>query len=67
MIPELKKYYEITKLPIFIEYIALEDNLSDEHAKALVSIMKKVLSKLNLIEFNPLENRTYKVASKEKK
>ena len=42
LIPELKKYYEITKLPIFIEYIALEDNLSDEHAKALVSIMKKV-------------------------
>ena len=66
LIPELKKYYEITKLPIFIEYIALEDNLSDEHARALVSIMKKVPSKLNLIEFNPLENRTYKAASKEK-
>ena len=33
LIPELKKYYEITKLPIFIEYIALEDNLSEEHAK----------------------------------
>tara|TARA_B100000579_G_C22361519_1_gene634035 strand:- start:264 stop:611 length:348 start_codon:yes stop_codon:yes gene_type:complete len=65
LIPELKKYYEITKLPIFLEYIALEDNLSEKHAKALVSIMKKVPSKLNLIEFNPLENRNYKAASKE--
>ena len=66
LIPELKKYYEITKLPIFIEYIALEDNLSDEHAEALVKIMKKVPSKLNLIEYNPLANRKFKAASKEK-
>ena len=65
LIPELKKYYEITKLPIFIEYIALDDNLTEDHAKALVSIMKKVPSKLNLIEFNPLDNRNYKAASKE--
>ena len=27
--------------------------------------MKKVPSKLNLIEFNPLENRSYKAASQE--
>ena len=66
LIPELKKYYEITKLPIFIEYIALEDNLSDEHAKALIKIMKKVPSKLNLIEYNPLANRNFKAATKEK-
>ena len=66
LIPELKKYYEITKLPIFIEYIALENNLSDKHANALVKIMKKVPSKLNLIEYNPLDNKDFKPASKDK-
>ena len=65
LIPELKKYYEITKLPIFIEYIALDDNLTEEHAKALIKIMKKVPSKLNLIEFNPLANRDFKAASQQ--
>ena len=65
LIPELKKYYEITKLPIFIEYIALDDNLTEEHAKALIKIMKKVPSKLNLIEFNPLANKEFKPATQE--
>jgi len=65
LIPEFKKYYEITKLPIFIEYIALKNNITDEHARELVSIMKKVPSKLNLIEFNPLDNRDFKPATQE--
>ncbi len=63
LIPQLKKYYEKTKLPIFIEWICLEENLSEEHAKKLIKIMKKVPSKLNLIEFNPLSNQDYKAAS----
>ena len=64
LIPQLKKYYEKTKLPIFIEWICLEENMSDEHAKELIKIMKKVPSKLNLIEFNPLSNKEFKAANK---
>ena len=66
LIPQLKKYYAVTKLPIFIEWICLEENMTDEHAKNLIQIMKKVPSKLNLIEFNPLSNKNFKPASKEK-
>jgi len=65
LIPKLKKYYDKTKLPIFIEWICLEENLSEEHAKELIKIMKKVPSKLNLIEFNPLSNKNFKAASQE--
>ena len=66
LIPQLNKYYEKTKLPIFIEWICLEENMTEKHAKELVKIMKKVPSKLNLIEFNPLNNKDYKPASQEK-
>ena len=65
LLPKLKKYYEKTKLPIFIEWICLEENMTEEHAKELVKIMKKVPSKLNLIEFNPLENKSFKPASQD--
>ena len=65
LIPQLKKYYDKTKLPIFIEWICLDENLTDEHAKELIKIMKKVPSKLNLIEFNPLSNKNFKAASRE--
>jgi 23S rRNA (adenine2503-C2)-methyltransferase len=65
LIPQLKKYYETTKLPIFIEWICLEENLTEEHAKKLIKIMKKIPSKLNLIEFNPLSNKDFKAASQE--
>ena len=65
LIPQLKKYYEKTKLPIFIEWICLDDNLTDDHAEELIKIMNKVPSKLNLIEFNPLANKDFKPASQE--
>ncbi len=65
LLPQLKKYYEKTKLPIFIEWICLDENLTDDHAKELIKIMKKVPSKLNLIEFNPLANKNLKAASQE--
>ena len=65
LIPQLKKYYDKTKLPIFIEWICLEENMTEEHAKELVKIMKKVPSKLNLIEFNPLSNKSFKPASQD--
>ena len=65
LIPQLQKYYKKTKLPIFIEWICLEENMTAEHAKELVKIMKKVTSKLNLIEFNPLENKSFKPAKQE--
>ncbi|MDC0903781.1 23S rRNA (adenine(2503)-C(2))-methyltransferase RlmN [Pelagibacteraceae bacterium] len=65
LIPKLKKYYDKTKLPIFIEWICLEENMTEEHAKELIKIMKRVPSKLNLIEFNPLANKDFKPASQE--
>ena len=65
LIPQMKKYYEKTKLPIFIEWICLDENLTDEHARELIKIMKKVPSKLNLIEFNPLSNKNFKPATQE--
>ena len=65
LIPQLKKYYEKTKLPIFIEWICLDENLTNDHAKELIKIMKKVPSKLNLIEFNPLSNKDFKSATQE--
>ena len=65
LLPKLKKYYEKTKLPIFIEWICLDENLSNDHAKELIKIMKKVPSKLNLIEFNPLSNKDFKPATQE--
>jgi|TARA_B100001093_G_scaffold244030_1_gene233721 23S rRNA (adenine2503-C2)-methyltransferase len=66
LIPKLKKYYDQTKLPIFIEWICLEENMTEEHAKELIKIMKKIPSKLNLIEFNPLANKNFRPASQEK-
>jgi len=65
LLPQLKKYYDKTKLPIFIEWICLEENMTEDHAKELVKIMKKVPSKLNLIEFNPLSNKSFKPASQD--
>ena len=65
LIPKMKKYYEKTKLPIFIEWICLEENLTDEHARELIKIMKKIPSKLNLIEFNPLANKSFKPATQD--
>ena len=38
LLPKLKKYYEKTKLPIFIEWICLDQNLTDEHAKELIKL-----------------------------
>ena len=65
LIPQLKKYYDLTKLPIFIEWICLEENMTEDQAKELINIMKRVPSKLNLIEFNPLDNKDFKPASQE--
>ena len=65
LIPHLKKYYDLTKLPIFIEWICLEENMTEDQAKELIKIMKRVPSKLNLIEFNPLDNKDFKPASQE--
>ena len=33
LIPQLKKYYDKTKLPIFIEWICLEENMTDRACK----------------------------------
>ena len=65
LLPQLKNIMIKTKLPIFIEWICLDENMTKEHAKELIKIMKKVPSKLNLIEFNPLPNKSFKPATQE--
>ena len=61
----VQTWFTLYFIPIFIEWICLEENMTDEHAKELIKIMKKVPSKLNLIEFNPLSNKDFKPASQE--
>jgi 23S rRNA (adenine2503-C2)-methyltransferase len=39
--------------------------MTEDQAKELIKIMKRVPSKLNLIEFNPLDNKDFKPASQE--
>ncbi len=62
-----KKYAEKTKRRITFEY-ALIQNVNDEkvHAKELAGKIKGILSHVNLIPLNPIEERKWKGAGQEK-
>jgi 23S rRNA (adenine2503-C2)-methyltransferase len=52
---------------ITFEYVMLDGvNDSEEHAKKLVSLLKNIPSKVNLIPFNPWPGSQYKCSSREK-
>ena len=52
LIPQLKKYYDKTKLPIFIEWVCLEENMTEEYAREVEKRMDKGQAKLDLKEFD---------------
>lgn len=52
---------------ITFEYVMLDGvNDSEEHAKKLISLLKNIPSKVNLIPFNPWPGSQYKCPSREK-
>ncbi len=56
LISALNKFYDQTGNRVTFEYILLKDfNDSDQDADELVQIARKVPSKVNLIEYNPVE------------
>lgn len=62
----LRYWYKKTKRKVTYEYVIWKDvNDSPEHAKALVNFCKIVPSKVNLIEYNPIDDGEFQQASPE--
>ena len=67
LLESLQYWYQKTGRIITFEYVVWKDINDDErHAKALVSYCKKVPSKVNLIEYNPIDDGEYQQADPEK-
>jgi 23S rRNA (adenine2503-C2)-methyltransferase len=63
----LNYFYEKTGTRPTLEYVMLyEFNDSIKDAEALVNFCRKVKSKVNLIEYNPVENSPFKRTTKER-
>lgn len=63
----LQYYYNKTRNRVTFEYIALRDfNDSIEDAKDLLAFCKKVPSKVNIIEYNPIDNEEFQKADSDK-
>ena len=62
----LKYWYSRTKRKITYEYVVWKDiNDTEEHAKALLKFGKLVPCKVNLIEYNPIDDGEFQQASEE--
>jgi 23S rRNA (adenine2503-C2)-methyltransferase len=60
----LKYWYNKTKRKVTYEYVVWKGiNDSEEHAKALLKFAKLVPSKVNLIEYNPIDDGEFQQAS----
>jgi len=60
----LKYWYQKTKSKVTYEYVVWKDiNDSEEHAQALLRFCKLIPSKVNLIEYNPIDDGEFKQAS----
>lgn len=60
----LKYWYQKTKRKVTYEYVVWKGiNDSEEHAKALLKFAKVVPSKVNLIEYNPIDDGEFQQAS----
>lgn len=62
----LKYWYRKTRKKVTYEYVVWKDiNDSEEHARALVAFCKLVPCKVNLIEYNPIDDGAFQQASDE--
>jgi 23S rRNA (adenine2503-C2)-methyltransferase len=62
----LKYWYRKTKKKVTYEYVVWKDiNDSEEHAQALLRFCKLVPCKVNLIEYNPIDEDEFQQASEE--
>jgi 23S rRNA (adenine2503-C2)-methyltransferase len=62
----LRYWYEKTKRKVTYEYVVWKDiNDTEEHARALLKFCKMVPSKVNLIEYNPIDDGEFQQASEE--
>lgn len=62
----LRYWYQKTKSKVTYEYVVWKGiNDSEEHAKALLKFAKVVPSKVNLIEYNPIDDGEFQQASDE--
>jgi 23S rRNA (adenine2503-C2)-methyltransferase len=60
----LKYWYKKTKKKVTYEYVVWKDiNDTEEHAQALLRFCKLVPCKVNLIEYNPIEDGEFQQAS----
>jgi 23S rRNA (adenine2503-C2)-methyltransferase len=67
LIDSLNYFYRATKNPITFEYILFANfNDSVEDADELIKICRKVPSKVNIIEYNPIELASFAKPSEEK-
>ena len=64
LIPSLQYFYEKTKRKIGFEYITFQDfNDGLDDAKRLLAICRAVPSKVNIIEYNPIDNAPFRKSS----
>ena len=60
----LRYWYQKTRRKVTYEYVVWRDiNDTEEHAKALLKFCKIVPSKVNLIEYNPIDEGSFQQAS----
>jgi 23S rRNA (adenine2503-C2)-methyltransferase len=62
----LKYWYQKTKRKVTYEYVIWEGiNDNEEHARALAKFCKIIPSKVNIIQYNPIDEGEFRQASKE--
>lgn len=62
----LRYWYQKTKKKVTYEYVVWKGiNDSEEHARALLKFCKVIPSKVNLIEYNPIDDGEFQQASEE--
>jgi len=60
----LRYWYDKTKSKVTYEYVVWKGiNDTEEHAKALLKFCKVIPSKVNLIEYNPIDDGQFQQAS----
>jgi 23S rRNA (adenine2503-C2)-methyltransferase len=67
VLAECNRYFELRRRKVFVEYVMLDGvNDSIEHARALLRFCQLVPCKVNLIEYNPIDDGIFQQASDEK-